>query len=299
MSRESLYRLAAGQNGLFTRRQAARAGVGPKAVEHGAGAGWWHRVHRGVYRTAGGPATDLQALHAAVLAGGPGAVASHRGAAWLWGLADEMHREIAGPQRSPGGGVIVHRRPPEDVRRVVRRGVPCTDPLRTVVDLAGLGDEDLVEAALDRGVASGLFTVAAVSAELERRARSGLRGVALLRECLDRRLVGTGVRPSDLELAMDRVLVRHRLPTPARQHRLAGTRYRLDYAWPAARLAVEVDGYGHHSGWDAFCTDRERQNALVLAGWTVLRFTWSDVLRRPAHVAQQVHLALARCGAPT
>lgn len=67
----------------------------------------------------------------------------------------------------------------------------------------------------------------------------------------------------------------------ARQHPLAGTRYRLDYAWPPARLAVEVDGYASHAGLEAFGYDRERQNALVLAGWTVLRFTWAHVRDRP------------------
>ncbi|MGQ0521230.1 MAG: type IV toxin-antitoxin system AbiEi family antitoxin domain-containing protein [Actinomycetota bacterium] len=292
MSREPLYRLAARQHALFTRGQAAGAGVSAKVVEGGVRSGAWVRVYRGVYRVAGAPISDLQALHAAVLAGGPRALASHRGAAWLWGLADTMWLELTGPQRPPGPGVIVHRRPTGGGRPVTRRGVPCTDPLRTVLDLAGLGDEALVGAALDRGVASGLCTVAAVAAELDRQARRGLRGVALLRECLSTRLRGTGRRPSDLELAMDRVVLRHGLPLPAREYRLPGTRCRLDYAWPGARLAVEVDGYEPHSGLEAFCSDRRRQNVVVLAGWTVLRFTWSDVLGRPGHVAGQIRAAL-------
>jgi hypothetical protein len=47
-----------------------------------------------------------------------------------------------------------------------------------------------------------------------------------------------------------------------------------------------------HSGADRFRADRRRQNALVLAGWTVLRFTWDDLVHRPAHVLTEIREAL-------
>ncbi len=258
--------------------------------------GLWHRVYRGVYRISGAPVTDLQRLMAAVLAGGPGAMASHRGAAWLWGLADDFHLESAGPsRRSPAPGVV-QRRLGSGTRAVVRRGIPCTDPLRTVVDLAAVSPRSKVETALDRGIARGLFSVKAVEAELGRRAAKGRPGVKVLRACLAERLDEGGERTSCLEGPMDRLLVRQCLPMPQRQFWLPGTRYRLDYAWPAARLAVEVDGYGSHSDLDAFRDDRQRQNVLVLLGWTVLRFTWADVRNRPAGVADQIRSAIAGGG---
>ncbi|MGI8814055.1 MAG: endonuclease domain-containing protein [Pseudonocardia sp.] len=49
-------------------------------------------------------------------------------------------------------------------------------------------------------------------------------------------------------------------------------RYRVDFAFPVARLVVEVDGWAWHSDAARFRSDRARQNALVLAGWAVLRF---------------------------
>lgn len=51
----------------------------------------------------------------------------------------------------------------------------------------------------------------------------------------------------------------------------------VDLAFPGLRLAVEFDGYEFHAGRAAFEADRRRQNALVLAGWTVLRFTWTTL----------------------
>jgi very-short-patch-repair endonuclease len=56
-------------------------------------------------------------------------------------------------------------------------------------------------------------------------------------------------------------------------------------------VVCEVDGYEHHSGREAFTRDRERQNALVLAGWTVLRFTW-EMLADEGAVVDAVRAAV-------
>ncbi|MCW2529599.1 MAG: hypothetical protein JWM76_4459, partial [Pseudonocardiales bacterium] len=58
----------------------------------------------------------------------------------------------------------------------------------------------------------------------------------------------------------------------------------LDVAFPHLRLAIEIDGWAHHSDVDRFRGDRTRQNALVSLGWTVLRFTWADLTERPEYV---------------
>jgi len=72
-----------------------------------------------------------------------------------------------------------------------------------------------------------------------------------------------------------RAIVAGGLPEPAQQHRVStGTRRcRIDLAYPALRLAIEVDGWEHHRTRSAFDDDRARANDLVAAGWNVLRFT--------------------------
>ncbi|MFL6101074.1 MAG: endonuclease domain-containing protein [Actinomycetales bacterium] len=65
-----------------------------------------------------------------------------------------------------------------------------------------------------------------------------------------------------------------------------------DVLFPDARLVIEVDGYTSHTGVNAFHQDRARQNALVLAGYTVLRFTWRDLTRRPDDVLREIERAL-------
>lgn len=94
---------------------------------------------------------------------------------------------------------------------------------------------------------------------------------------------------------MARLLRAHRLPPAAFQHevRHAGRFVaRADFAYPDRRLAIEVDGFETHSTPRALQSDLARQNALVALGWTVLRFTWSDVVRRPEAVAAPIRRVL-------
>jgi very-short-patch-repair endonuclease len=67
---------------------------------------------------------------------------------------------------------------------------------------------------------------------------------------------------------------------------------RVDFAWSAARLVVETDGFAFHADRTSFREDRRRGNALVLAGWRVLRFSWEDVVHHPEDVVAAVREAL-------
>ena len=68
---------------------------------------------------------------------------------------------------------------------------------------------------------------------------------------------------------------------------VAGRRFWLDFAVEAVQLAIEVDGVSAHSDPAAFHRDRERQNLLIRAGWTVLRYTPHQLQRdMPAVIAE-------------
>ena len=53
-------------------------------------------------------------------------------------------------------------------------------------------------------------------------------------------------------------------------------------------MVIEIDGWAWHSDAARFRADRRRQNALVAAGWTVLRFTWQDVIGRPRQMVEEI-----------
>lgn len=73
-----------------------------------------------------------------------------------------------------------------------------------------------------------------------------------------------------------------RLPVPVRElSPVAGRRWRVDFAWPAFRLIVEIEGGvwsgGRHVRPVGFAGDCEKYNALALSGWMVLRFPGDQV----------------------
>ncbi|MEP6981671.1 MAG: DUF559 domain-containing protein, partial [Nakamurella sp.] len=68
----------------------------------------------------------------------------------------------------------------------------------------------------------------------------------------------------------------------------------LDFAVETGKLAIEVDGVSAHSDPGVFHSDRERQNALILDGWTVLRFTPWQIHTDLPGVLRQIAAALDR-----
>lgn len=62
-------------------------------------------------------------------------------------------------------------------------------------------------------------------------------------------------------------------PVPQFPIEIHGHRYRIDFARPLERVALEVDGFGPHSPYSAFHDDRRRDLLLRRAHWDVLRVT--------------------------
>ena len=82
-------------------------------------------------------------------------------------------------------------------------------------------------------------------------------------------------------------------PAPDLQHAIwtPVAVFHPDLAWPERKVLVEFDGDGHRDR-RVFVDDLRRQNALVAAGWTVLRFSSADVLGRPDEVIAAILRAL-------
>ena len=89
-------------------------------------------------------------------------------------------------------------------------------------------------------------------------------------------------QPSKLEALLASHIHAAGLPQPSREHRaLPPRRWRLDFAWPARRVACEVEGGGfvggRHTRGAGFRADCEKYNEHALAGWLVLRVTDREI----------------------
>lgn len=66
------------------------------------------------------------------------------------------------------------------------------------------------------------------------------------------------------------------LPAPVAEHRFEPERrWRFDYAWPEAKIALEVEGGiytgGRHTSSAGFVKDMAKYNRAAVLGWRVLR----------------------------
>lgn len=254
------------------------------------------RVHHGVYRHAAAPVTIEQRVHAALLAVGAGGVLSHRAAIAWWGvrnfechLVELLHRSRSLPLRA---GVVVHRCSGlSDVDVRVHRGLRVTAPARSLVDAASVLPPELVARWAQEWMADRLVRPGDLEAAVARAGNH--RGAHRLRPQL-----ATTVPEADsaAEAQLGRALLRaglspelHVLVTTS-----AGYTFELDWAFSAARLGLEMDGYGVHlRSASRFDSDRFRRNELEIDGWKILNFTTRQ-LRTPDRVVDQVRRALAR-----
>jgi len=292
--------LAARQHGVVARQQLLDAGLSAEMVRTRLVARRLIPLHRGVYAV--GHCRLRREGHwlAAVLAVGRGAALSHREAAALHGLrpADRTTVDVtvAAQRRVPG--VQVHRAKLGRIDVTAVDGIPVTTVARTLVDLADVLPPPALRKALEETERSNRLDVRAMEAVLRRtRTRNGA-GYERVRTALtELARTGTTLTLSVLEDRFVALLDAYGLPRPSTNVLLEG--YLVDACWPAARLVVELDGYGPHSGRRAFQDDRTRTNDLQVHGYLVLRFTHDDVVRRPVETASRVARALAQAAAAT
>ncbi|WP_369138278.1 hypothetical protein [Modestobacter versicolor] len=225
----------------------------------------------------------------------PGAVVTGGSAAVLWGVplvgeADPVELTLPpGSGQVRIAGVRVRRRTLLAADVVDRPRLRLTTPEATAVDLAAAlpGDEGVV--AVDRLIGTGRTDLALVCATAAGRTGPGSRRARTVCALAD------GLAGSPQETRLRLVLVRSRLPAPVAQHRVTvGGRFvaRVDFGWPAQRLALEYDGLWH-AEHGQFVRDRERLNRLTAAGWRVVFATAADV-HRPGRLLAQLAAELAR-----
>jgi very-short-patch-repair endonuclease len=290
--------IAERQFACFNLSQARAAGVTQDMLDNRRAIGEIVSPHKTVYTLAGAPKSWEQELMAACLAGGQGAVVSDRAALQVWGMVDLVDPpvEIGIPRpRSPRfaqGRVIAHRRLDlEPSHTTIRKGLPITNPLRTIVDAAGTADREIVQEALDAGISMKLFTIKAVDAMRARLAKPGKNGTGKLRELLASQVIVDQSR-TVLEAHMARLWRRFRLPTYSFQHTIRDPNGRFvarpDFVIVEPKVIVEVDGWIAHSTPTAVDADGRREHKLLALGWIVLHFSWWRIKHEPAAVAAEI-----------
>jgi len=257
-------------------------------------------VH-GVYRLAGAPQTADQAA-GLVCAAGPDVVVSHISAGREWGFrrlgADSrLHVVIAGQNHRRLPGVVIHRSHRMEPVDVVERpdGIRFTSPPRTAFDLAGILGDDQIESIIEQVLHDGLATLPTLHATARRLRVRGRKGSARFGRVMESRPAWLKPVDSDLELIVERAIIRAGLPRPLRQHPVRlpnGETFRLDFFWPDEREALEVDHVTWHGGKLDLTADKRRDRLLRRLGIHTTRITDDDARQRMPTVLADLRVIL-------
>ncbi|WP_432883870.1 DUF559 domain-containing protein [Kribbella sp. CA-245084] len=260
-----------------------RALVSARAIRSALADGCIRRVAKGVYALPEAP----RALTAARSHGG---VVSHLSAAQHWGLG------VINPPALPHVTLA-----PARVRR--RTGLPCilhwapvaalddvTTPIRTVLDCLRTLPLGEALAVADSALRSGCVDqdeLLEVATKLRGPHRRRILRIAELADGRAESVLESSLRALLIERGIDgfvpQVLVQDSLFSA-----------RLDLAMPEIRLGLEADGFEHHGTRRALVRDCRRQVNLTVRGWTILRFSWEDVMFDEEWVVNAVEQAAGR-----
>jgi len=296
---EAIGALAARQHGVVSRRQLLDARIASSTIDDRVATGRLVLLHRGVYAVGHRHLRIEGFWLAAVLAAGDRAALSHRDAAALHGLrpSNRPRVEVSTPaERKPTAKIHVHGRRVLDAQDVTTvSGIPVTTVDRTLVDIGEvLGHQQLTKVL---GEAERQCTLDVKGIEEAIGRLRGRRGpsIAKLRAALaELEHHGAQLTRSRLEDRFLPLLDAYDLPRPATNAYAEG--YECDAVWHRHKLVIELDGWDAHKTRRAFQDDRTKANRLTNAGWTVLRFTHADVVRRPRETAAAIAVQLSRAG---
>jgi len=273
--RDQLLALASRQLGVFSVRQAAALGVTNSMLDNAVARGWLYRERLRIYAIAGLPPSRWRPIYAAALAAGPNAAISHTSAAMihsLYGVAsDGIELTMPCGKGRQLDGVRVHRsRTLTKPDLEERRGLLVTNPVRTLIDLAGRFHEPLLGTIVDEGAIGRLWTPGTVMARLDQLG-GGMAGQAELRRVLALRL-GEGRPDSPLEQRVIRI-VKPVFPGFVVHHQvvLDGAVIEMDIAWVREKIDAEVDGmFTRARSRSKFERTALRANILARHGWRIV-----------------------------
>jgi very-short-patch-repair endonuclease len=73
-------------------------------------------------------------------------------------------------------------------------------------------------------------------------------------------------------------------------------RYRLDFAYPSLKVAIELDGHATHSSTTDIANDRRRQREIERLGWRFIRFGGQEVYRDADACARETYAFIKKHG---
>ncbi|MCL2090861.1 MAG: hypothetical protein FWH11_06505 [Micrococcales bacterium] len=219
---------------------------------------------------------------------------SRESAALLWGLpvwqsvlVTHLRQTTKPGQHGRDPTVVRHVAPVPDVHRGVVSDLPVTSLALTVADCARSLPTLDVLVVTDGALRAGV-DLDEVRTLLGGRGRHGVQAAERVLAAAD---PGAESAP---ETALRYHLVVDGLPVPQTQVPITTCRgtFWADLGYPHLRVAIEYDGRTKYTDQDAWFREKRRLDAIVEAGWLVIRITAED-LRNPRRLVARIRRALS------
>jgi hypothetical protein len=187
-------------------------------------------------------------------------------------------------------GLVVHRRDGAPLTVVDSR--PATTPEWTAVEVARSLRRPRALATLDAALRSKTCDRRQLRAAAARQA--GRRGIVNVRE-----LIPLAAAEAESPMESEARLTMHDggLTPPALQYEIVDRNWRtwrVDFAWPDRKVAVEYDGFDWHSDPERLRRDRQKRAALQELDWVVVLIVADDVRRRTWDMLRRIEIQLQR-----
>jgi hypothetical protein len=195
-----------------------------------------------------------------------------------------------GRQLRNSDGLVVHRR--DGAPLTVIDGRLATEPGWTAVEVARGLRRPRALATLDAALRSGSCDRRQLRSAAARQA--GRRGIVMVRDLIP---LADGRSESAMESEARLGMLDAGLPAPELQYEIIDRNFqtwRVDFAWPECRVAVEYDGFDFHSSPEALRRERRKRAALQEVGWTMLSIVVDDVRRRSWDMVRRIEGELSR-----
>lgn len=292
---------ATGQHGAFTKNQARDAGFTDAQLRGRVQSGSLDRPGVRTFRSPLTPRSPIGDLTTLILDIGEPCWISGPTAAALWGfdgfkLSRPFHVTLPRDRQVQRLGAVVHT---TDSMSLLDRAridhLPVMSATRAIIDLARFESAERLTTALDSALRDGLTSEEFVHGRIAELRGSGRYGIPRLLDVIDGAELSRGGH-SWLERRFLELIGAAGLPRPQTQQVLARTRsrtVRVDCRFEGLPLVVELLGYRWHRTNEQMARDAERLNALQLAGYIVMQFTYEQLALHPEVVVADVAAALA------
>ena len=273
----------------FSTGEARAAGLTKRQLARLLARGELVRIGRGLYGPLDASSMLSQSVQHRASLSSTALVAAHTTAAAIHGLRtprsdDRLFFVCDRTMRHPDyleSGLVILPAKVGDADITVIDGLRVTTLERTALDLARGCTLEYALVPIDHALTLGATRQ---SLQACRARMKGWPGTRVLDQAL---AVANPLAESALESMSRGSILRAGLPSPDLQRTIVGnssTSWRADFLWPDARVVGEADGHGKYASRGQHEKEKFRDGDLAAAGWTVVHWTFEQMLigQRPA-----------------